>query len=303
MFHHFWGDGRHPDGQGAVTAEQFDDMIRWLGRDRILDAAEWQRRAMVGRLEDGDLCLSFDDSLSCQFDIAKPVLDAHQVTAFWFVNSDPLKGKPLMFEVYRFFRSTRFDSFKDYYKAFLQSALDGPWCEPVRGALATFNPKDYLKGFDFYSDEDRAYRFLRDQVLGPVQYELVLGALMASRKFNPATVVDQLWMSPEQVKALAAEGHVIGLHSRSHPMVMADLSPEEQAEQYAENQGHLSSLIGRRPDAMSHPCNSYNAATLKILDGLGVRLGFRANMESGTAYGRLEFPRRDHAVVLKEMSA
>ena len=52
--------------------------------------------------------------------------------------------------------------------------------------------------------------------------------------------------------------------------------------------------------ALSHPSNSYDETTLQILRGLGVKLGFQANM---TAPGNtdLEWPREDHANVLAMM--
>ena len=59
-------------------------------------------------------------------------------------------------------------------------------------------------------------------------------------------------------------------------------------------------LLGARPIAMSHPCNSYNATTIGVLRELGVQLGFRANMAAGFG-GHLEQPREDHANVMAAM--
>ena len=84
MFHHFF-DARHPAGQGAISAGQLADLIAFLGRDRILPAAEWQRQAEAGTLAPDALCLTFDDNLRCQYDVALPVLRDEGLTAFWFV--------------------------------------------------------------------------------------------------------------------------------------------------------------------------------------------------------------------------
>ena len=51
---------------------------------------------------------------------------------------------------------------------------------------------------------------------------------------------------------------------------------------------------------MAHPTNSYGAATLELLQRRGVRLGFRAN-PAMARHGPLEYPRRDHALVMAEM--
>jgi hypothetical protein len=62
-------------------------------------------------------------------------------------------------------------------------------------------------------------------------------------------------------------------------------------------------LTGATPLAMSHPCNSYDERTLRILRKLGIQLGFRSNMAETEATDDLTFPREDHANVLAEMKA
>ena len=84
MFHHFVG-GRHPAGQGAITAETFDALLDHAGRERIISADEWMWKVKRQRLAERDLCVTFDDGLACQFDIALPVLRARKIEAFWFV--------------------------------------------------------------------------------------------------------------------------------------------------------------------------------------------------------------------------
>ena len=51
---------------------------------------------------------------------------------------------------------------------------------------------------------------------------------------------------------------------------------------------------------VSHPCGSYSAETLKILENLGVRVGFRADMSDITKKG-LEYPREDHINILRRL--
>ena len=53
---------------------------------------------------------------------------------------------------------------------------------------------------------------------------------------------------------------------------------------------------------MSHPCNSYNAATLSLLRELGITLGFRANMAK-LGLSELEYPREDHANLVRALAA
>ena len=59
---------------------------------------------------------------------------------------------------------------------------------------------------------------------------------------------------------------------------------------------------------MSHPCGSYNENTLKVLDDLGIKLGFKQFMSIEKNKGmtklnnsNLEIARKDHSEVLKSM--
>ena len=51
------------------------DGFEHLDPSRILPAREWQDRLQRGALRSVDLCLTFDDALRCQFDVARPVLE------------------------------------------------------------------------------------------------------------------------------------------------------------------------------------------------------------------------------------
>jgi peptidoglycan/xylan/chitin deacetylase (PgdA/CDA1 family) len=300
MFHHFHSPA-HPAGQGSISQDQFREMIFHLNPARILPADEWQRRAQAGKLHDHDLCLTFDDNLRCQFDVAYPVLRELNLTAFWFVYTSVLEGKLEKLELYRQFRMTRFESVDDFYEAFFAAVAHSPLAEESNRRLASFNPSTYLAGFPFYTDSDRKFRFLRDEVLGPARYHAMMDQMIEDRGLTYGDLAQNLWMDWHCLRQLAGEGHVIGLHSHTHPTRMAHLSPSEQQEEYDKNFSLLKGHLGRAPEAMSHPCNSYNAHTLDILGKMGIKLGFRANMSMLPAPSRLEEPREDHANVLAEM--
>ena len=108
MFHHFHGD-KHPVGQGSLSAIEFEEMIDWLlSRHQMLDANEYIEKLEQKTLGNAEICLSFDDALRCQFDIALPILERKKVKAFFFVYSSPLMGEPDPLEIYRYFRTTNF---------------------------------------------------------------------------------------------------------------------------------------------------------------------------------------------------
>lgn len=301
MFHHFCG-GPHPYIQGALTQSQLAAMIEWMGVDRFLPAAEWQAKARAGRLRNDELCLTFDDALRCQYDLALPVLEHFGLTAFWFVYSSVFEGVLETLEVDRYFRNTQFRSIDEFYAAFDRQLESMPFAGEVARGLADFEPARFLVEYTFYSDGDRRFRYLRDYVLGPDRYRKVMDLMVAKSGFGADQLRNLLWMDNECITHLQGRGHIVGLHSYSHPTLLAHLPINEQYEEYERNFSHLSTTLGHPVKSMSHPCNSYDDATLRILRELGIEVGFRADMEFAPR-STLELPREDHSLIAARMRA
>ena len=99
----------------------------------------------------------------CQYDVAVPVLDEFGIKAFFFVYSSIFTDTPDNLELYRDFRNASFDGIDDFYRVFSIFLARQLPSGPVR-YLDTY-PADYLADFGFYTDNDRRFRFVRDQVL------------------------------------------------------------------------------------------------------------------------------------------
>ena len=85
MFHHFH-DEKHRPAQGSLSAADFSEMLGWLGnRYNLIGAQEYLERFERGSLDPRDICLSFDDGLLCQFDVAVPILAKHNLNAFFLL--------------------------------------------------------------------------------------------------------------------------------------------------------------------------------------------------------------------------
>lgn len=301
MFHHFHDRHSHSPSQGSIDADQLHRLITSLGRGRILPAMEFLDRAISGRLREHHCCLTFDDNLMCQYDIAVPVLEELGLTGFWFVYTSVMQGNIERLEIYRDFRTTQFGSMDDFYAAFFVRAAESTFGRQIEGALRKFEPRHYLAAFPFYTDADRRFRFVRDEVLGPDRYAGLMDAFMHDSGYDVRCAARRLWLRDPEVRSLHASGHVVGLHSHTHPTRLARLSDDEQRYEYRSNHSHLTALLGEPPMVMSHPCNSYNDVTLEILREMGVKIGFRANMEVGPTFGDLELPREDHANLLAKL--
>ena len=300
MFHHFHDDGIHHPGQGSLGAERFRDLLQRLGQHfTLLNPEAYLERQQAGRLGGQDICLSFDDALLCQYDVALPVLDEFDVKAFFFIYSSVFTEQPDQLEIYRDFRNTSFRDIEAFYSAFFALLeRDSP------SAFAQYQrtyPSEYLAGFAFYTENDRRFRFVRDQVLIDGAYDDLMQALMEEHGYPLAQRRHELWMQAPQVADLADRGHEIGLHSHSHPMQMHRLSREQQHAEYSLNHRMLQDICGQAPRTMAHPCGNYDRHTLEILHDMGITLGFRSNMAQAGKACNLEMPREDHANLVRDL--
>ena len=300
LFHHFH-DAKHPKGQGAISADDLDRIIAHVDRRRILPAREWAERALAGTLGPRDLCLTFDDNLRCQYDIALPVLEAHGITAFWFVYTAPLAGDGDRLELYRYFRTVAFPDVGDFYRTFDACLMGSPHRAEVERRLSNVDTEAYLADKPFYSSSDRRFRYIRTEILGPARYDEIMGQMMAEKGFNRAQMSEHLWMDEECLSTLHRQGHVVGLHSHTHPTNMAALPASEQEREFVLNRSTLAAILEDAPTTVAHPAGSYSQETLAILRRLGITLGFRADMRAGS-HTPLEAPRLNHAILWQEIS-
>ena len=297
MFHHFHSD-KHPKGQGSIDSDQFDRMLNYLDKNYdLLDAKTWYHRALGGVLGEKDVCLTFDDNLLCQYEVALPVMEKYGITAFWFLYTSCLLGVRDKLEVYRYFRFSKFEDVNEFYDAFEVAMYEmGIGWASALGAM----PSDYLAQFPFYTQRDKDFRYIRDVVLGKERYGKVMDKMISDAGLDVEQISRNLFNTPQNIRHLHNTGHIIGLHSHSHPTQLAKLDKASQKWEYETNSLILSEITGVTPTAMSHPCNSYNNDTLEVLTGMGIKVGFRANMEAGY-HSHLEYPRLDHTYLIDKI--
>jgi peptidoglycan/xylan/chitin deacetylase (PgdA/CDA1 family) len=299
MFHHFCGE-HHPRGQGAISADELARLIEWIGPRNILPAADWLRAFHRGSLLPNQTCLTFDDNLRCQYDIALPVLDHYKLTAFWFVYTCYSTEKLLpRLEVYRHFRTVQFPEIEAFYDEFFASAVQ-LYGDEVTIWLEQFDRSRFPMYPSYYSLNDCRFRQSRDSLLGEQRYFGIMDQMLAKYGFDAEDIAQAVLMSDVKIFDLHRRGHILGLHSHTHPTDLSRFSEDRQVWEYERNLAALQAIIGEKPITMSHPCNSYDASTLRLLDRLGIELGFRADIAKAT-YSRLELPRRDHSDLMREV--
>jgi len=301
MFHHFHGKN-HPVGQGSISANDLDQMIAWLKKNyEILNIEEFFQKALAGKLTTKETCLTLDDSLLCQYEIALPVIESHELTALFNVYSSAFSDKPDPLEVYRYFRSVSYKNFDDFFDDFFIVIKERFSSDHVKGMSRFSREREIYDGFPFYTENDKVFRFFRDKILGPSNYNQIMIDLMKKKKFDTSKVPTKVFMTVPQLEQLNRKGHTLGLHSDTHPTQMQSLSKEAQVREYTRNYDFLRNITGTGARVVAHPCGQYSETTLEILHQLKVDVGFRDSLSIPYAKSLLEIPREDHSNILKNM--
>jgi len=118
MFHHFHDNGLHTKGQGSIDREDFIKMINFIGRKNILDADIFFEKFKENKLKNNEVCLTFDDAIKSQIDIALPILEELKIKSFFFVYTSIFEGKPDYLEIFRYFRMNYFITVDEFYDEF-----------------------------------------------------------------------------------------------------------------------------------------------------------------------------------------
>ena len=256
------------------------------------------KKSNAPRLKKTDVCLTFDDALKSQFDIIYPELQRRKLKAFFFVYSSVFSENPAPLEFFRDFRLNFFANVDEYYNLFF-STVKRLYEKQYSFFLENYQT-NYLSAFPFYTENDKKYRFLRDQVLNDHYFDLVR-EMMKEKNYSQSDRKQYLFMSANNLKTLHDSGHAIGLHSDTHPTQMHKLDYGRQLEEYTKNYEFISSIINDKIYSMSHPCGAYNDDTLKILKKLGIKCGFRSSLTPAYIKSALEIPREDHINIFNKL--
>lgn len=304
MFHRFHAEDHLPSGQGSLTPAQLENILLFVGLENILTPQEWLSRLEEGSLRKRDLCLTLDDGLKSQYEVCLPVMEKYGLKAFCFIFSSVFEGNTFKSEVYNFFAARYFRAPGEFHEAFF-ARCPMPALKRLKDKQFVQRAETLKSMFPFYSVRDLHFRFLRNELLSQEEFEGIMDKMIADNAITTERLGKDLWMTDRDLADISSKGHCVGLHSYSHPFELSKLPADKQEEEYARCYAHLKRVCGQDVTSMSHPLNSYNEATLEILDRLGIRCGFRSNMSPPEGKpvnpNGLEWAREDSTNILRAL--
>ncbi len=235
--------------------QRFDELCRWLKAwFQVLPLDEAVRALREGRLPARALCISFDDGYADNHDQALPVLQAHGLSATFFIATGFIDGGRMWN-----------DTVVECVRRCTQATLDV-------GDLGL----EGLDRLDLGSTEAR---------------RLALSQLLSAAKYLPAARRDQvvasiarraaadlphdLMMNTAQVQAMAQGGMVIGAHTVSHP-ILAGLDDTSARAELATSRNQLQQWLQRDVPLFAYPNGKPGRDYLPRDVALVKELGFEA---------------------------
>ena len=301
MFHRFQDSKNKNAVTGALTSKNLRKLINFIGRKRILNPDEWISKLNKGNLEKKDVCLTFDDGLKSQIKVALPVLEKFNIKAFWFIHCNTLPNNFDKSEIFSILIVKKFKKYKKFIDKFLKYINIEPKIFESKKFKKYYNEETSL--YNFYSKTELKYKFLRDIYYPRKKFENIVENFFKDFKLNVKDFYKNTWLNKKDLVKLNKKGHMIGMHSFSHPYRMSSLTRKKQKVEYTKNFNYLKLILKKRPLAMSHPLDSYNKYSLKILKDLGVLCGFRSHAKTFKGlkinHSTLEMAREDPANILK----
>lgn len=308
MFHHFHDNKKHIKSQGSINKSMLIKLINFIGRKNIIDADEFLKKFQRNKLKKNHVCLTFDDSLKCQFDIAKPVLDKFNIKAFFFVYTASLENELNYIEIFRYFRSKFYKSINIFYKDFFLY-LEKKYSKAKVDNFFKKNRYERIKWkkkFKFYSNQDINFRLIRNKFFSDKDYSKIMLGLIKEKGLDVNKLKNKFNLNKKEILRLHKSGHLIGLHTHSHPFQLNKLNYSIQKREYQINKKILEKITRTKILSVAHPCGSYNKNTLKILNSLGVEIGFKQIMTKESFMKKInnskfEIAREDHSKIVSKL--
>ena len=295
MFHYFYDNKKYKKVQGAISAQELEELIL-SKKYKVISAELLLTKYKDKKLEKNEICFSFDDGLKEQKEIALPILEKYKLKAIFNINTYPTINEIDKLEIYRYYRNYYFGNVEEFYKTFFSYLEENFQDYKKNSELNDFS--QYLIKSKFYSYNDRKFRYFRDVILKEKYYEIMDELIKKIQ--NLQEVKDKIWLKKEEIKNLSDLGHLIGLHTHTHPTNLDELTFSEQLEEFEQNKNILEEIIEKKIELVAYPCGKYNKDTFRCMNKLGIKFGLSATTKENN-YHNLLISREDISDILDEI--
>ncbi|MBS1734595.1 MAG: polysaccharide deacetylase family protein [Bacteroidetes bacterium] len=286
----------------ALFSEQvayLDKHYRVISMEQLIDSIEHGTS-----LPAKSALLSFDDGYTDHYDYVMPVLRKYRMQGSFFPPAKAiLEGRLLDVNKIHFILAATSD--EDLLIQELFAQLD-----KYRQEYQLISNEAYYEKHAVARRRDNArVMFIKQmlQVVLPEKLRLVICDHLFNKYVSndEAAFCRELYMSPDQIRELRAEGMHIGSHSYDHYW-LGSLTKQKQEEEISRSMDFLKTVgVDLNNWTMCYPYGNYNQDTIDILTNNQCKLALTTHtaIASLKSYTRFELPRLDTNEIPKEASA
>ena len=227
------------------------------------------------------------------------ILKKYSIKAFFFINTKFVGSKKTTPELIRFFIYNHCKGIKNFYNIFENN------CNLNVKKIIKDNKKKiqfYKSKYKFYTIQDIKFRIIRNSI-SQKKYFFIMEKIMKNEKFNYNILKYKPYMSEKDLIKINKNGHLVGLHTHSHPSDFSCLSSKDQKKELFLNIKSLKRILKNKNElfeTFSYPAGNYSRQTLRILKDLNIKIAFTNSIETKTN-NVLETPRINHKYLIKHI--
>jgi peptidoglycan/xylan/chitin deacetylase (PgdA/CDA1 family) len=241
----------------SATAEDFDQQVRFVKKNFDVIGLGDLDDLLVHRRRHRAIMLTFDDGYLDNYELAYPVLRAHNATAVFFVTTGFLDHRNLAW----------WDEIAWMVKSSSHAAMESsPWL----GDSLSLSPENQGAVIG---------RLLRTYKALPAGQTASFLDFIADKTGSgrcPASVAEGIWMTWDQIREMSAGGMGIGSHTVTHP-ILSRVGDEQLRHELRESKARLEAELAIPIESISYPVgqpDSFNAACWQVAEELGYRWAF-----------------------------
>ena len=295
MFHHFHDHKIYSKSPGSIDINQLEKIIQKIGRKNIINPNEYLLYKKNKTFKKNYICLTFDDGIKSQL-LALKILKKHSIKAFFFINTKYIECKKISPEVIRFFIYNFCKGINKFYKIFIKN------CNFDHEKILKKNKKKirlFKVKYKFYSDEDINFRIIRNNITQK-KYHALMEKIMKIENFDYKKKKIEFYLSKKDLIKIDKSGHMIGLHTHSHPNDFSKLNLRNQREELLLNIKSLREIFKNKKkifNSFSYPGGNYSYKTLKMLKKNDIKIAF-TNSNKINSKNNFEIPRINHKYLI-----
>tara|TARA_B100000315_G_scaffold232321_1_gene244467 strand:+ start:1524 stop:2453 length:930 start_codon:yes stop_codon:yes gene_type:complete len=272
-------------GIKSLSARQFEDQIEHLLKKKSLIHPEEllayykQHRAYPK----DKFILTFDDSLKDQFTFVLPILKKYDLNGMFFILTEPLEKRELgSLEKARYCQYCISNDYHQFLLTYLEIInqlinIDNKFIRDYQANQREIS--QFWAEYTFYSYDERYYRFLRTNLIETEIHEKVIDQIFEDNFPDQQKLIDDHYLSWEDVISLDKSGMVIACHGHQHLYYSKyDYNTQYQDIQFSKNL--IEEKLRKEIKYFSYPFGDYNEDSKRVLKNLDFSMSFTTSGKS-----------------------